>query len=102
MVVLLGTCGKRAPLDSEPVRASLLLYRLNQVQRGTTYSTGQRGKEGGREGGRREEGGRKLGNKEKSRERRRYAQETTRGKMREKGREQRRHFPLLEGNQRFL
>lgn len=97
MVVLLGTCGKRAPLDSEPVRASLLLYRLNQVQRGTTYSTGQRGKEGGRE-----EGGRKLGNKEKSRERRRYAQETTRGKMREKGREQRRHFPLLEGNQQFL
>lgn len=94
MVVLLGTCGKRAPLDSEPVRASLLLYRLNQVQRGTTYSTGQRGREGGRE-----EGGRKLGNKEKSRERRRYAQETTRGKMREKGREQRRHFPLLEGNQ---
>lgn len=59
----MGTCGKWAPPDSEPVRASLLLYRLTPIKYSKEPPTHSRA-EGEREReGREREGGRELGEK---------------------------------------
>lgn len=50
-VVLLGTCGKWAPAESEPVTASLLLYRLTPIKCRPSWEL-RRGRIEGREGGR--------------------------------------------------
>lgn len=60
VVVLLETRGKWAPPDSEAVRASLLLYRLNQLQEPPTQQ-GRGRREPGREAERNE--GEKSGGK---------------------------------------
>lgn len=63
-VVLLGTCGKWALPDSEPVRATLLLYRLTPIKYSMEPPTHSRA-EGERGRGREGEGeqGREQGEK---------------------------------------
>lgn len=59
----MGTCGKWALPDSEPVRATLLLYRLTPIKYSMEPPTHSRA-EGERKGGRgraREGAGRKIG-----------------------------------------